>query len=103
VPFDFALQTPSKISVFAHVGFSIANVMKAAKILHSPINAVMAHITKEGLPDEGDKFKCCDPFGMFLFRGDGEGIYLLKTVIKADALEGAKRQEWTAKIGAGGL
>lgn len=81
----------------------IANVKKAAKILHSPINAVMAHITKEGLPDEGDKFKCCDPFGMFLFRGDGEGIYLLKTVIKADALEGAKRQEWTAKIGAGGL
>ena len=81
----------------------IADVKKAAKILHFPINAMMAHITKEGLPNEGDKFQCSDPFGMFLFRGDGEGIYLLKTVIKADALEGAKRQEWMTEIGAGEL
>ena len=81
----------------------VANVKKAAKILHFPVNAVMAHITKEGLPDEGVIFKCSDPFGMFLFRGDGESTYLLKTVIKADALEGAKLQEWKAEIEAGGL
>jgi len=72
------------------------NVKEAAEIMHFPIVAMLAQINSKGVLARDEEKRISDPFGMFIFRGDDEGQCLLKTVIKADALEDEKLREWEA-------
>lgn len=80
--------------VIQSVGHS--NVKEAVEIMHFPILSMLSQISSKSVLAEGEEKRICDPFGMFFFRGDSEGQCLLKTVIKADALEGEKLREWEA-------
>ena len=75
-----------------------ADGVQAVKILHYPINAMLVHRQEKGVLDEDDTIRFYSPFGMFLFGVDEYDEWLLKTVIKADALEGEKRRDWETMI-----
>ena len=78
--------------------FGSINVKTAVIVLHVPIVSMFLTINKRDSFVKDEEFRICSGFGMFIFRVDDDECCVLRTVIKADALEGEKRREWEANI-----